>query len=274
MRTTDRLEKALELAANRSVRAASLPDAAEGQDVDLVTPPKPLPIFANPPILKFDRAALQARRVTFADDASPVGHSYRMLRAQLRDTIRERKVRVVGVVSATQGDGKTLTALNLALTLVADPEYAVTLLELDLRRPGLLRLLDLQPARGVDDYIAGNVAVTEAAFALEGVGMLQIYAARAPIANSSVVLGGERVQHLLGSLRAAGPGQITLVDLPPALLSDDVLTVLRNLDGVVVVCNEGRTQRQDLQRLQQLLQAVPVLGVVLNRASDAETRAY
>ena len=65
-----------------------------------------------------------------------------------------------------------------------------------------------------------------------------------------------------------------IVDLPPVLLSDDVLAIAPQLDGVVLVVTEERTRREDVQRVFELLRSTPVIGTVLNGSADSESRAY
>ncbi len=95
-----------------------------------------------------------------------------------------------------------------------------------------------------------------------------------PVHGSSEVLASRRSQDMLMELKSANRGGVVIVDLPPVLLADDVLTVAPALDGVVLVTAEGITRREDVLRTRDLLRSVRVLGTVLNRASESETRAY
>ena len=75
-------------------------------------------------------------------------------------------------------------------------------------------------------------------------------------------------------MRTRYDDRLVVLDLPPVLLTDDVLTLAPLLDGVLLVIAEQRTRREDLQRAQTLLADVPQLGSVLNRATRSERRAY
>jgi Mrp family chromosome partitioning ATPase len=79
---------------------------------------------------------------------------------------------------------------------------------------------------------------------------------------------------MLADLKEREPGRLLIVDLPPVLLSDDVLTVAPQLDAVVLVVTEGRTRREDIGRVLELLGNTRVIGTVLNRSSESEQRAY
>ena len=87
-------------------------------------------------------------------DLQPAGHAYRMLRTQVLQRARTHGLTTLGVVSAVNGEGKTLTAVNLALSLAAEPNQTVLLLDLDLRRPAVARTLGLAVERGLERGLA------------------------------------------------------------------------------------------------------------------------
>src|ERR1700731_4569875 len=93
--------------------------------------------------LPLDWPMLRERRVISCDDSQAAGHAYRMLRTQVLQRSRANGLSTVGVVSAVNGEGKTLTAINLALSLAAEPNQTVLLVDLDLRRPAVARTLGL-----------------------------------------------------------------------------------------------------------------------------------
>lgn len=221
-----------------------------------------------------DVERLREQRVVFPQDASPAAHAFRMLRTQLRKVTRERDARIVGVVSATTGEGKTLTAINLALSLAADPATSVVLLDLDLRRPTMASTLGLEIALGLDDYLNGEARAQDVAVGFEGIERLTVVPMRSSMIDSASAIAGARLQGLLKEIGDAREHPIAIVDLPPVLLSDDMLMAAGLLDGVVVVAREGLTRREDLQRLRVLLGKMPILGSVLNAATDAEMRTY
>lgn len=246
-------------------------------------------LYAQPPIevptaplveridcveLPLDRVRLKQHPVVFPEDASPAAHAYRMLRTQLLQKIRYHKLRVVGIASAADGEGKTVTAVNLALSLAAEPNQSVVLADFDLRRPSVATLLGLAPERGLGDWFEGRADVEDVCCRIEGMARLLVAPTLAAVAGSSEVLAGARTSELLNALEARQSDCVVLLDLPPVLLSDDFLTISPLVDGVVVVATEGYTKRDDLTRMREVLGSTRVLGTVLNRASKAERRSY
>jgi len=224
--------------------------------------------------LPLDRERLRNHPVVLPEEPSQAAHAYRMLRTQLLQKIRYHRLRVVGIASAVDAEGKTVTAVNLALSLAAEPNQSVVLADLDLRRPSIASLLGLAPPKGLSDWFSGQADVDEVCCRIEGIARLVIAPTLAPVAGSSEVLAGPRTSQLLNGLEARQPDCIVLLDMPPVLLSDDFLTISPLVDGVLVVATEGYSKREDLMRMREVLGSTRVLGTVLNRASKAERRSY
>jgi Mrp family chromosome partitioning ATPase len=224
--------------------------------------------------LALDWDVLRERRVISSDDLQPASHAYRMLRTQVLQRARANGLSTVGVVSAINGEGKTLTAINLALSLAAEPNQTVMLVDLDLRRPAIAQTLGLAADFGLESWFGGDDPTKNVCYAVEGVERLYVLPTLAPVARSSETLAGLGTRRLLSELKERDPGRLLIVDLPPVLLSDDALMVAPLLDAVVLVVNERRTKREDVARVIELLGNTRIIGTVLNRSSESENRAY
>jgi Mrp family chromosome partitioning ATPase len=246
----------------------------EHSALSLVPPQRRAHTAAPARTFTLDRESLRQRRVIFPDEESLAGDAYRMLRTQLLQRVRQRGARVIGVASPADGDGKTLTAVNLSLALAAEPNQTILLVDMDLRRPNVANLLGIPEARGVESVLRGEIGVDEALWRPEGRDRLAIMPAAPLGSSSSELLAGERTRAFLQEIRTRYADRLVVLDLPPVLLTDDVLTLAPLLDGVLLVIAEQRTRREDLQRTQTLLANVPQLGSVLNRATRSERRAY
>src|SRR5580704_6679598 len=230
-------------------------------------PSSPQRVPPRPQIQRFavDPAALKRRRVVLSNESSTAARAYRMLRAQLLQRCRASGMRALGIVSAANGEGKTLTAVNLAISLAAEPNQSVCLVDLDLRRPSVATTLGIAPERGLESWLSADgepesLGVCE----LEDVPRLTVVATMAPVPGSSEVLAGPRARTLMKELRAASESSLLIIDLPPALLSDDVLTLAPLLDGFILVITEARTRRDDVDRVFELLGRDRIIGTVLN----------
>ena len=225
--------------------------------------------------LQIDRSRLTDRPVVMPDDSGPAAHAYRMLRTHLLLRARQQQVRTIGVVSAADREGKTVTAVNLALSIAAEPNQAVLLVDLDLHRPSVASTLKLSPERGLEAWFAGRVTtLDEITYGVDGFERLSILPMLEEIARSSETLASVRSQAMLAELKSASDQRLVLFDLAPLLLTDDFMTIAAHIDGVVVVAREGRTRREDLAGMREILGGVRVLGTVLNHSSQFERRGY
>jgi protein-tyrosine kinase len=275
----DRIQRALDLAKVQVQRTPAPPAPAPAADdprAERVALSREFGLGSVEAIerLSVDWAELKERRVISTNDAQPAGHAYRMLRTQVLQRARSHGLTTLGVVSAVNGEGKTLTAVNLALSLAAEPNQTVLLLDLDLRRPAVARTLGLGCARGLESWFGGDEPVKNVCYGIEGVERFYVLPTLVPVSGSSEVLAGIGTRKLFNELKGRDPGRMLIVDLPPVLLSDDALTVAPLLDGVVLVVNERRTRREDIVRVVELMGNTRIVGTVLNRSSESEQRAY
>lgn len=224
--------------------------------------------------LPLDWPTLRERRVISCDDPRPAAHAYRMLRTQILQRTRAHGLGTIGVISAVNGEGKTLTAINLALSLAAEPNQTVMLVDLDLRRPAIAATLGLTADAGLESWFGGDDPTRKVCYALEGVERLYVLPTLAPVPRSSETLAGLGTRRLLNELKERDSARLLIVDLPPVLLSDDALMVAPLLDAVVLVVNDRRTKREDVARVIELLGDTKIVGTVLNRSTESEDRAY
>src|ERR1700732_2569020 len=150
--------------------------------------------------LPLDWPTLEDRRILPPGDARPAGHAYRMLRTQVLQRARSHGLTTLGVVSAVNGEGKTLTAVNLALSLAAEPNQTVLLLDLDLRRPAVARTLGLAADRGLETWFTGDQPIKNVCYGIEGVERFYVLPTLVPMTGSSEILAGLATRRLFNEL--------------------------------------------------------------------------
>lgn len=229
---------------------------------------------ARAPRFAVDREALRSRRVVMPDEESPAANAYKMLRTQVLQRMRRHGYRAIGIASAVDGEGKSLTAVNLSLALAAEPNQTVLLVDLDLRRPSIGKILGVPETKGIEACIQDGADIAEILWRPEGIPRLGVLPANRVGLTSSDVLAADRMHVVIQELRNRYDNRLLVVDLPPLLLTDDVLTIAPLLDAVLLVVAEGRTRREDAVRADELLGDTPRLGTVLNRAHEVEQRVY
>ena len=200
----------------------------------------------------------------------PAAAAYRMLRTQVMQRMDAHGWRSVAVLSPGADDGKTTTAVNLAISLANDRHHTVLLVDCDLKRPGVAAMFGLTVPHGVDDVLRGDAQRSECLYHPEPFERLVVLPARGPLENSSEALAGPRGRSLVGDVRGRYPERIVIFDLPPVLGCDDALAFLPQVECALVVVAEQATRRDDLLRCMELMRNTPVLGTVLNRSSGVE----
>jgi Mrp family chromosome partitioning ATPase len=126
----------------------------------------------------------------------------------------------------------------------------------------------------LEAWFAGAAKLEDLWCGLEGAERLFVLPTLAPVPNSSEVLARASTAKMLQDLKERDPGRLMIIDVPPVLLSDDAITLTPQLDAVVLVVTEGRTRREDVSRVLELLGNTRVIGTVLNRSTESEQRAY
>jgi capsular exopolysaccharide synthesis family protein len=197
---------------------------------------------------------------------------YRTLRYNLGFVTPGDGGHVVVVTSASPLEGKTTTAVNLALA-AASSGRRVILTDSDLRRPSVHRMLNLNGAKGITDVLVGEADVRQVLQPFPDSGLRVLSAgARAP--NPTDLLESEQMRVLVERLRHEA--ELVILDSPPLLSVADSLVLATLSDAVLLVCVPGASNRRALQRSRLLLTHVghPIAGVVLNKIEHRAGYGY
>ena len=216
-----------------------------------------------------DHATMERNRVLLGVNDARALSAYKILRTRVRRRMLPNNWRSVGVCGAAEGAGKTLTAVNLALTFAQDRRSPCVLVDVDLHRPNVAGYLGLQCDRGLTDYLIGQAEIGDILYS-PGIAGLTIVPNVRPMQNASELLASPRMTELVRYLEALQPQRTILFDLPPLLMSDDVLLFAPHMDCVLDVVAVGVTPRASLVRSKEILAEFNVVGVVLNRATSQD----
>jgi len=199
--------------------------------------------------------------------------AYRLLRSRLQNRLKQNNWFTLAIASPSQSDGKSLTCLNLAVSIARERQKPVYLLDLDMRNPSICRFLGIRDIRPLPDYLSGH-AKPEQVLAETTFPNLIVAGTLAPAENASELLAGPRFSDLLAHIRLRSPNACVLLDLPPVNLTDEALLVGPRVDAFMVVVSEGKTERKQLAQTLNTLGEFTVAGVVVNRSSDSHTFEY
>lgn len=189
--------------------------------------------------------------------------AYKLLRANIQFALPdEHKCRILGITSSCSGEGKSTTAVNLSYVLAQAGER-VLLIEADMRLPTLSRRLNLQPAPGLSNILAGLLNAVEAIQPSGIHAKLKFISAGDLPPNPSELLGTKWMRAMMNVLSASY--DFIILDLPPVTEVVDALVASRLTDGMVVVVRQGHANRRALsETVKQLKYAeAKVLGFVM-----------
>jgi len=233
----------------------------------------PAPIqYHETRVVDVDPETLHANRVVARKDGDPTANVYRILRSQILRKMNDGGWSTLAICSANDGEGKSLTAANLAISLSIDVNQTVLLVDLDLRDPSVAPTFGIEPTFGLDDYLRGRVDLSKC-LVNPGIERLVLLPVREPMDRSSEVLGSPVMARLAHELKHRYPDRIVIYDMPPVLRTDDCLAFMPNVDSTLFVVAEGQSSAADIQRSLIMLKDNNILGTILNRSAEQKMAA-
>jgi succinoglycan biosynthesis transport protein ExoP len=240
---------------------------------DRITSPEEVDRLLGLPVLAYIPAITSDRRLMHAlPPYSPAAESYRGLRAGIDFSAMDAPVATLAVSSARAGEGKSLTAINLAIAMAVDGR-SVILVDADLRWPSLHRLLGLQPSPGLSEVITGQCGLQEALQPVPEHQLLVLTGGSIP-RNPAEMLNTAAMQNIIRQL--SEQTDIVIFDTPPCVPFTDAQVLATKLDGMLLVTALGEARKAELQRARQLIDQarIRVLGVVFNKIRDDHGSSY
>ncbi|MCG7864806.1 MAG: CpsD/CapB family tyrosine-protein kinase [Candidatus Thiodiazotropha taylori] len=208
---------------------------------------------------------LREKRVIIGDINDSVSDQYKVLRTHVLQKLKANQWNSLAITSPTEGCGKTLTSINLAISLAREVNHSVLLVDLDLRRPSIQNYFFNDEQPGISEYLNGNMELSEVLFN-PGLDRLVILPGNKPFSNSSEMLSSPKMVQLVEDLKSRYPNRMVIFDMPPLLSCDDVIAFSPYIDSVMLVIEEGVTRKDELKRAIDLLGDTNMLGTVLNKS--------
>jgi protein-tyrosine kinase len=215
-----------------------------------------------------DAAWMEEKRiVTLTGQPSPITEQYRMLRTQILQKTEGDGHNCLMVTSAIDGEGKTTTAINLAVAIAKEVHKSVLLVDADLRRPSVHRTLGLRPEKGLIQYLTEDVPLGNLLIRT-GLEKLTFLPAGGCLADSTEVLGSSKMRNLIQEVKERYKNRYVIFDTTPLLQTADPTVLSQFMDGVIVVVQAERTPRGHLAEALTSLKGRNILGIVLNNVSE------
>lgn len=224
-------------------------------------------------VVELDEAILDKHRVIAHRKTHPANWAFDVLRTQVLQQMDENGWRTLAITSPTMESGKTLMAINLAMSIAHQADRTALLVDFDLRRPNVAGFLGLHRQVSLNDVLAGSANVSEA-MVNPGMPKLVVLPTNRPVPKASEVLSSPKVGELITELRERYSDRIVLIDLPPVLAADDVMAILPRIDCVLMVVASGQSSEKEIEESMARLGKANLLGVVLNKDRSPTSNAY
>jgi protein-tyrosine kinase len=279
------IDKALEKAkADKQKAVGNQADVASATPIG--TPPEMAPPLADSDIITGEirysttrtvpvrMEDLRRHRIIAISDDNLVREEYKILRTHiLQRTLAEQKNTLM-VTGPLPGEGKTLTAINLAISLSHEVNKTVLLVDADMRSPSVHSYFGIPRGPGLVDYLSGDASLPNLLVHPEGFDKLVILPGGRPVAGAAELIGSPMIGNLVQELKHFYPERYVLFDLPPVLSYADPLAFAPFVDGIILVVEMGKTPRESIQKCVEVFKKFPVIGVVLNKVDTRDHECY
>ena len=210
---------------------------------------------------------IDSRVISYFDPGSLASEQFRSIRTALSSM--EQSVSSFVLTSASRGEGKTTVTANLGIVLASDLNQRILVIDGDLRKPSLSRILGVRSQPGLTDILSGHASTSFKEIQREVIRStemerLDVLPSGSPTLNPTELLGSKRMKDLIDML--GEKYSRILIDSPPIIAVTDANVIGSLTQGVVLVVQSGKTRREVVQRAISLLTAARnnVLGCILN----------
>lgn len=210
-------------------------------------------------------AVLSHNRVIAGVIDDPRVEVYRQLRSQVLDKMKRHNWHTLAITSAHENAGKTLTAVNLAISISQEASQTILLVDLDLRKPNVHTTLGIDIDKGIVDHLMHDEPI-EHILLNPGYPRLVVLPGLPQGHHSSEILSSRPMKTFMEDITNRYPDRIIIFDLPPLLRNDDAMVFVPSVDACLFVVEDAVTRPDEIERSMQLLKHSQLIGAVLNKA--------
>ncbi|MBJ6801415.1 XrtA-associated tyrosine autokinase [Geomonas propionica] len=267
-----RIEMAMEKAARLRENGGQPPEQEQAKARTDSSPaaaaPLPREAESAPPVVPASQALSPKDPflATIHDPHSQAAEEYRKLKSMLvKLTDGENFKNTIMVTSSVPREGKSLTALNLAVTLAQGLDHTVLLVDADLRRPSLHEYLGIAQGTGLSDILKGEAEISQT-IVQTGIGKLAVIRGGSQVDNPVELFSSQKMRGVVDELKMRYPDRYIIFDTPPVLPFAESRALANVVDGVLFVVKERLASQTEIREAYDHLKGSGLLGVVYNAA--------
>lgn len=275
----ERIKQAIDKAKKRRSNEASTPvqthpdSRAASFAPQLAQEPDELDVnYKQTRVVKLQMEQLEKNHIVAFNKNDPRSMNFDLLRTHVLQKMKENGWRTLAITSPTPGAGKTVVAINLAMSIAHQTDKTAMLVDFDLRRPKIGAYLGIHAEKSLNDLLYGAAELTDV-LVNPDMPRFVVLPTNSPVKKSSEILSSKKIAGLIRELRERYESRIVIFDLPPLLITDDAIALLPQIDCVLMVMANGMSTKREIEDSLRLLPAANLIGTVLNKA-EIEPRSY
>lgn len=206
-------------------------------------------------------------RLIAQDITDPRARRFQVLRTKVLQQMRKKNWNTLAITSPTPDAGKSMVAANLAVSIALEGNQSVLLVDMDLSKPSIHQYFGFNPEHGIHDYFDGTTSI-EDMLVNPGLDRLVLLPGKRGIINSSEQISSPLVKSLVNELKTRYEARLVIFDLPPVLISDEVLVFLPYVDCSLLVVESGKNRPKEVENALEAVGSNPLLGTVLNKSDQ------
>jgi capsular exopolysaccharide synthesis family protein len=219
-------------------------------------------------VLPVSRETFRRNRIVAMEEMSPLADQFKLLRTHLFHRTRPTGLNAVQITGFSAGEGKSLVAVNLAISIARDARQTTLLVDVDFRNPSIHALFGLSPeTAGLKQHFLDGRPLEDLLIS-PGIDKLTVLPAGGRIPHSTELIGSPAMETLVLELKERYPDRYVIFDTPPVTDCPDPLVFSEYVDAMILVARADHTRSDAVKAAMDLVPRQKVLGIVLN---DAQT---
>jgi len=239
------------------------------------------PAMPQRPATEIDLARLAALGLVSPEQPnSPIAEQYRIIKRPLLRNVQGRgaapleNANLVMITSSLPGEGKSFSAINLALSIAMELDHTVLLVDADVSKPSVLNTLGLPPSQGLMDVLLGQVQSVGDVMLRTNIEKLSVLPAGMPHRRATELLASDSMNRLLDEMATRYSDRIIIFDSPPLLVTTEARALATHMGQVVMVVESERTTQSMVKQALATIETCPVKLMLLNKTDMASSTGH
>jgi protein-tyrosine kinase len=223
-----------------------------------------------------ENIVMDSKLVSYFAPTSMAAEQFRRIRTHVIKPWIENSPKTILITSAMAGEGKSLVAINLAITIATELHSHCLIVDCDLRNPFLSRWFGFQQLKGLSDYLCGDALLSDL-LVKTSVEKLSILPGGALQENPTELVGSNKMKSLVADLKTRYADRYIILDSSPLLATTEPSILNEMVDGILLVIKSGETPRESIQQALKTLDKKKIIGAILNNMefkTEAMIRRY